>query len=182
MRKLVDRVGTTLDSYIAHENGSIDGFLKFAEGEHVTEYFESLKAYDTAIMGKATYEFGYQYGIKPGEPAYPHMKNYIFSKTLKFDVEPDERVKIVAQNEIEVIKELKEADGTDIYLCGGGTFAGFLLDNELIDTLIIKLYPIILGSGIQLFGKSHKAINLSLLDSKTYKTGVVLLTYRLNYR
>lgn len=156
MRKLVYHVGTTLDSYIAHEDGSIDGFLKFAEGEHVTEYFESLKTYDTAVMGKRTYEFGYQYGNKPGEPAYPHMKNYIFSKTLKFDTELDDRVKIIAQNELEAIEQLKEADGTDIYLCGGGTFAGFLLDNELIDELIIKLYPIILGRGIKLLARVKK--------------------------
>lgn len=182
MRKLVYHVGTTLDNYISHEDGSIEGFSMFMEGEHVTEYIESLKEYDTVLMGKITYEFGYQYGVKPGQPGYPHMKNYIFSKTLKFDTEPDERVKIIDKNELEFIKQLKEGDGTDIYVCGGGSFASFLFENELIDELRIKLYPIILGSGIRLFGKSTKAIDLSLINSKVYKTGVLLLNYKLNYK
>jgi dihydrofolate reductase len=181
MRKVVYHVGMTLDNFIAHEDGSIGGFLKFAEGEHVAEYLESLKAYDTVLMGKMTYEFGYEYGIQPGQPGYPHMKNYIFSKTLKFESQPDERVEIINKNELEFIQQLKETDGTDIYLCGGGNFAGFMLDHELIDELIIKLYPVLLGSGIRLFGKSTKAVDLSLLNSKMYQTGVLLLTYKLNY-
>ncbi len=98
MRKIVYHVGMTLDNYIAHEDGSIGGFSNFAEGEHVTEYLESLKAYDTVLMGRATYEFGYQYGLKPGQPAYPHMQHYIFSKTLRFDATPGARVKIVAKD------------------------------------------------------------------------------------
>ncbi|NMG10708.1 dihydrofolate reductase family protein [Brasilonema sp. UFV-L1] len=183
-RKLIYHVGTTLDNYIAHEDGSTDGFSAFMEGEHVTEYLESLKAYDTVLMGKATYEYGYQFGVQPGQPSptYPHMKHYIFSKTLRFDTEPDEQVKIIDKNELEFVKQLKEEEGTDIYLCGGGTFAGFLFENELIDELIIKLYPVIFGSGIRLFGKSTKAIDLSLINSKVYKTGVLLLTYKLNYK
>lgn len=181
MRKIVYHVAMSIDNYIAHEDGSIDGFSRFAEGDHVNEYLESLKAYDTVIMGKKTYEFGYQYGIKPGEPAYPYMQHYIFSKTLRFKTKPDERVKIIDKNQIEFIQQLKETDGTDIYLCGGGNFAGYLLDHELIDKLIIKFYPVILGSGIRLFGKSSKNLDLSLIDSKVYVNGALLLTYQLNY-
>lgn len=78
MRKLIYHVATTLDHYIAHEDHSIEGFLQ--EGDHVTDYVASFQNYDTVIMGKATYEFGYQYGMEPGQPAYPNMKHYIFLK------------------------------------------------------------------------------------------------------
>ena len=178
MRKLVYHVATTLDNYIAHEDGSIGGFSAFAEGDHVTDYLESLKGYDTVVMGKATYEFGYQYGLQPGQPAYPHMKHYIFSKTLKFEVPPDPKVKVVDKNELEVIQQLKNEDGTDIYLCGGGIFAGFLAEHGQIDELRIKLYPIILGRGIRLFGKSECKMDLALIDSKVYQTGAMLIRYR----
>ncbi|MGH7492403.1 MAG: dihydrofolate reductase family protein [bacterium] len=181
MRKIVYHVGMTLDNYISHEDGSIGGFSNFAEGEHVTEYLDNLKAYDTVLMGRATYEFGYQYGIKPGQPAYPHMKHYVFSKTMRFETDPDERVEIIAKNELGFIKQLKAGTGTDIYLCGGGVFAGFLLENELIDELKIKFYPLIFGRGLKLFGKSTKAMQLSLLHAKVYGNGALLLTYRLNY-
>ena len=82
MRKLVYHVAMTLDNFIAHEDGSINGFAPFAEGEHVADYLAQLQEYDTVLMGRATYEFGYQYGLEPGQPAYAHMKHFIFSKTL----------------------------------------------------------------------------------------------------
>lgn len=181
MRKLIYHVAMTLDNYISHEDGSITGFSNFGEGEHVTDYLEQLKAYDTVVMGKNTYTFGYQYGLEPGQPAYPHMAHYIFSKSLQFEAEADERVKIINKEEVAFIKRLKAEEGTDIYLCGGGTFAGFLLEHELIDELRIKLYPLIFGRGIGLFGNSTKAVDLELLDTKVYKTGALLLTYQLNY-
>ncbi|WP_128546611.1 dihydrofolate reductase family protein [Larkinella soli] len=181
MRKIVYHVASTLDGYIGNEDGSVDkGFVP--EGEHVTEYLESLKSYDTVIMGKATYEFGYQYGMQPGQPPYPWMKHYIFSKTLHFETPPDERVEIIDRDELAFLRQLKAGEGTDIYLCGGGAFAAFLLENELIDQLIVKLNPALLGSGIRLFGTSKKYVDLTLLDSKPYDTGVLLLTYQIRYQ
>jgi dihydrofolate reductase len=81
MRKLVYHVGTSLDNYISREDGSVEGFLW--EGDHVDDYVASLKAYDTVLMGKTTYEWGIKFGgLEPGQTAYPWMKNYVFSKTL----------------------------------------------------------------------------------------------------
>ena len=84
MRKLVYDVATTLDNFIAHEDGSCDGFL--SEGEHVTDYLARLAGYDTVVMGRRTYEYGYPYGVVPGQraPLYRHMRHFIFSKTLRF--------------------------------------------------------------------------------------------------
>lgn len=179
MRKMIYHVATTLDNYICHEDGSIDGFMP--EGDHVTDYQESLKNYDTVIMGRKTYEFGYAYGLKPGQPAYPHMKHYIFSKNLQFD-NPDEKVEVVDGDATAFVKQLKAESGTDIYLCGGGQFAGFMLEHRLIDTLIIKLNPVVFGKGISLFGDSIQTIDLNLLDTKVYSSGVVLLTYQISYK
>lgn len=181
MRKLVYHVAMSVDHYICHEDGSITGFSSFGEGEHVTEYQEQLKEYDTVVMGKNTYTFGYQYGLKAGQPAYPHMKHFIFSKSLQFDAPPNELVEVVRENEIDCVKQLKGETGTDIYLCGGGRFAGFLLEHELIDELRIKLYPVIFGGGIGLFGKSKKAVNLELSSAKSYTTGAQLLRYQVQY-
>lgn len=176
MSKLIYHVATTLDHYIAHENHSIDGFLP--EGDHITDYVASLQNYDTVIMGKSTYEFGYQYGIQPGQPAYPNMKHYIFSKTLHFD-NPHEQVEVVNADTVAFVQQLKAQEGTDIYLCGGGNFAGFLLEQELIDVLKIKLNPVLFGKGIPLFGSSSKKVALKLLDTKAYDSGVLLLSYQL---
>ena len=178
MRKLIYHVGATLDGFIAHEDGSAEGFIY--EGDHVTDYTQSLESYDTVLMGKKTYEFGYQYGLQPGQPAYPHMKHYIFSKTLHFDSSVSDQVKVVDKNEVDFIKQLKAGQGTPLYLCGGGSFAGFLLEQGLIDELKVKLYPVLFGKGIPLF-ETKKEVKLALLDSKVYDTGVSLLTYQIHY-
>ncbi|QHT70999.1 dihydrofolate reductase [Rhodocytophaga rosea] len=178
MRKIIYHVATTLDHYIAHENGTINGFL--AEGTHVEDYLKSLEKYDTVLMGRRTYEFGYDYGLQKGQPAYPHMQHYIFSRSLTFD-EASQQVHIIDRDEIAFINQLKQTEGTPIYLCGGGDFAGFLLEHQLIDELKIKLNPVLFGKGIPLFGNSKKEVDLLLLDTKVYESGVLLLTYQIKY-
>lgn len=179
MRKLIYHVATTIDNFIAHQDGSVNGFLM--EGDHASDYMEHLKLYDTVVMGRGTYEIGYTYGMQPGDAPYPHMQHYIFSKTLKFDKAPAEQLHVIDSDPVAFIKELKQERGSDIYLCGGGAFAGFLFEQELIDTLILKLNPVVYGSGIRLFGNSAKKVNLQLLESKQYQSGVMLLNYRIDY-
>ena len=178
MRKLIYHVSTTLDNFICQEDGSIGGFL--AEGDHIPDYLESLKNYDTVLMGKSTYEFGYGFGLKPGMAPYPAMKNFVFSKSIKIDAPIDDRLTIVRADSVSFIKDLKNTEGKPIYLCGGGIFASSLLDNGLIDSLIIKLNPVLLGRGIRLFERSSRQVDLTLTDTKVYTSGVVLLTYLIN--
>ncbi|KYF66173.1 dihydrofolate reductase [Sorangium cellulosum] len=177
MRKIVYDVAVSLDHFISHEDGSVDGFLM--EGEHAAEYVERLKGYDTVLMGRKTYEWGYDHGLVPGKRAYPHMDHHIFSKTLRFDEGAE--VHVVDRDELAALERLRERDGTDIYLCGGGAFAGFLLDRGLVDRLVVKLNPILLGHGVRLFGGSTRKVALALLESKAYANGVVLLTYDVKY-
>jgi dihydrofolate reductase len=152
MRKIVYYAATSLDGFISGINDDISGFV--GEGNGVAKYLADLSTFDTVIMGKNTYEFGYKFGLKPGQLAYPHMQHYIFSNSLKFD-NPDPKLHI-RPIELEEIGKLKRETGSDIYLCGGGKFAGWLLDNGQIDMLKIKLNPIILGEGVRLFGVSKK--------------------------
>lgn len=74
---------------------------------------------------------------------------------------------------------LKATSETDIYLCGGGLFAGRLLDNGLID--VLKLNPIILGNGIQLFGNSSSKTTLEPKESEIFEDGLQILTYHLKH-
>jgi dihydrofolate reductase len=179
MRKLVYDVAMTLDNFVSHEDGSIDGFL--AEGEHVADYLARLAGYDTVVMGRKTYEWGYPFGVVPAKRAYPHMRHFIFSRTLRFG--PGAEVEVVDRDEVARVKALKEEDGgTDIYLCGGGSFAGFLLDHELVDQVVVKLNPVVFGHGIKLFGGSRKKAHLGLVTAKTYGNGVLLVRYDVKYQ
>ncbi|HEX5734510.1 MAG TPA: dihydrofolate reductase family protein [Blastocatellia bacterium] len=172
MRKLKYHVAITIDGFIAHEDHTIDGFI--GEGEHVTDYLESLRNdYDAVLMGRRTYEFGFQFGVTN---PYPWMKQYVLSRTMERS--PDPNVELVSHNIIDLVRGLKEGTGKDIYLCGGADLAGRLIAEDLVDEIILKLSPVAFGSGIPLFSGAVKQIDLELIGSKVYESGVVLLSYR----
>lgn len=126
MRKIVYYVASSIDGFISGLNDDISGFV--GTGNGVDKYLTDLADFDTVIMGRNTYEFGYKYGLQPGRPAYPHMKHYIFSNNLILEnPSPQVQLKNLDLNEID---ELQKGEGTDIYLCGGGQFASWLLDNQ----------------------------------------------------
>ncbi len=76
------------------------------------------------------------------------------------------------------MRGLKEGTGKDIYLCGGADLAGRLIAEGVIDEIIVKLNPVIFGTGIPLFSGAIKQADLELRARKVYATGVVLLSYR----
>src|SRR5262245_54629681 len=123
-------------------------------------------------MGRRTYEFGYQFGVTN---PYPWMRQYVFSRTMGRT--PDPNVVLVSENIIDFVRELKRESGKDIYLCGGADLAATLFAEGLVDEIILKLNPVLLGSGIPLFSGTIKQSDLLLLGARVYKNGVLLLHY-----
>lgn len=177
MKKIIYYVATSLDGYICGANEDISGFV--AGGNGVAKYLDDLKAFETVIMGRKTYEFGYQYGLVPGKPAYPHMQHFVFSNALSFE-NPDEKV-TVKHLDIKEVIQIREQSATAIYLCGGGQFAGWLLEHQQIDVLKLKINPLVLGQGVKLFGDSKKQYQLNLLETETYEEGLLINTYEIKY-
>jgi len=177
MRRIVYYIASSLDGFIAGIDDDVSGFV--GTGNGVDRYLADLAAFDTVIMGRNTYEFGYKYGMKPGQPPYPHMNHYIFSSHLKLD-NPDPKVHIKPLD-LQEIENIQKQEGTDIYLCGGGQFAGWLLENKKIDVLKIKLNPLILGDGTKLFGDSSQKHSLQLIDAEKFDNGLQIITYQIEY-
>lgn len=176
MKEIVYHVAISLDGFIAQSDGAAEGFL--AEGPHVSDYLESLKAYDTAIMGRKTYEFGYGFGLKPGENPYPHMQTYVFSQRLLLTDGAENQIHCVREDYVATVKELRAGAGKPIYLCGGGTFAGLLMDHGLVDRLVLKLNPVSFGQGIPLWRCKNPSIQrFGLEKRKEYENGLLLLEY-----
>jgi dihydrofolate reductase len=174
-RKLVYYVAMTVDHYIAREDATVDGFA--AEGHHIADYLDILRDYDTVLMGKNTYEWGYQFGIQPGQPSptYGHMMQYVFSESM--ELYEHEQLRVIRDDPAEFVRKLKAQDGKAIYLCGGGQLAGYLLSHHLVDELILKVNPVVFGRGIPVFGDLVDGFSLSLLDTKVYNNGVLYLHY-----
>lgn len=159
MRKLVYYVGTSLDGYIAGPGGEIDFYplpddmttwIKEQYPETIPTHLRPLmgiapdepnKHFDTLLMGRGTYEPALAIGVTS---PYMHLKQYVCSTTLGPIDDP--AVEVVKQDPVGLVRRLKQDDGMDIWLCGGGKLAGSLLGE--IDELIIKSYPVVAGSGV----------------------------------
>ena len=177
MRKIIYYVASSIDGYIMDSDETIEKFV--GDGSGVEQYLNDLKSFDTVIMGRKTYEFGYKFGLQPGQVPYPNKKHHIFSKTLRFE-NSDKNIE-VCELDLAVIKRIKSDSETDIYLAGGGEFAGWLLENEQIDRLKIKLNPLILGNGVRLFGSSTKELKTELISNQVYDKGLQIIEYRIIY-
>ena len=172
MRTLSYHVATTVDGFIGHEDGSVDGFV--VEGDHATEFLESLKSdYDVVLMGRKTYEFGLRLGV--GDP-YPWLEQYVVSRTMERSLDPN--VELVSEDVIDFVRDLKREAGKGIYLCGGADLAATLLAEGLIDEIILKVNPVLFGSGIPLFSGAVEQTALEPIGARSYGSGVVLLRYR----
>lgn len=182
MRNLIYHVAVSMDGYIAGLDHDVSAFLQ--SGAHVEAYQQQIQQYDTVIMGKNTYTFGYGYGLKPGYVPYPHLENWVFSKTLKtntadFKTSP---LKVYSEESLAQIRVLKNQPGKPIWLCGGGTLATALYNHRLIDKVILKINPIVLGAGpgegIALFaGKRAFHTRWHLVTHNIYDSGVIEAHY-----
>lgn len=179
MKKIIYYVASSIDGFISGENDDVSGFSY--EGEAIKKYLVDLQAFNHVLMGRKTYEFGYQFGVKPGEPSptYAHMSQYILSNNLEFE-DKHEQVKVLPLD-VEQVQRLKQEAETDIYLCGGGQLAGWLLSNKLLDEVKIKLNPVIIGAGTKLFEGVKKNYGLTLLGDEKYEDGMKILHYSINY-
>ncbi len=185
MRDLVYYVATTLDGFIAREDGSFhefpwDGEFGAYLMEHFPETFPSHfrqddapnRRFDTVLMGRATWEVGQREGITS---PYGTLKQYLFSRTL--DRSPDEGVTLVATDALARVRELKEMGGQSIWLCGGSILAGELYAAGLIDELILKVNPIAFGRGKPLFGQAVDGDRLALTGLRRFDSGHVIMNY-----
>ena len=186
MRKLIYYVACTADGFIAKSDGSYDCFLN--EGEHLAdlakEFPETFPVhmhahfgvrldktrFDTVLMGRGTYDAGYKFGIAS---PYPHLKQFVFSRSMTST--PSADVELVRDHTVETVSDLKRHVGKDIWLCGGGDLATQLA--PLIDELILKVNPVVIGAGIPLFRGAIDPLKLSVLTRKVYASGYERVHY-----
>ncbi|CAM3314815.1 dihydrofolate reductase family protein [Kibdelosporangium persicum] len=181
MRKLVYYVGISLDGYIAGPGGEIDFYPVSDEymawmAEHYPETLPTHvrkhlgfddapnKAFDTLVMGLGTYQPALDIDITS---PYAHVKQYVVSTT--FEKIDDPAVTLV-RDPLPLVKELKQADGLDIWLAGGGKLAGSLLPE--IDQLVIKSYPVIAGTGVLAVNGAFQPTRFTPTKQVSFDSGV----------
>jgi dihydrofolate reductase len=172
MRKVVFGGANSLDNYFARKDDAVDWLMWSDEVAKVmADYW---KTFDTIVMGRKTYEVALRMGA--GSGAYPGMKNYVFSRTLKGKAGGG--VEIISEDAASFVRKLKAEKGKDICVMGGGLLAKSLFEADLIDEVGFNIHPVLLGSGIPVFHEMDHQIDLELLECRTLKNGCVLVTYR----
>ena len=76
------------------------------------------------------------------------------------------------------VRDLKAQPGRDLLLQGSGALLRWLLEHDLVDELDLMIYPVVLGSGLRLFGDGGPAHALTLLESRATPAGITIQTYR----
>jgi dihydrofolate reductase len=174
MRKVLFSVASSLDNYIARQDGAVDWLLWNDEAASFMK--ELWKKIDTVLWGRKTYEVA----LRSGNPlSHKGVKNYVFSQTMK-----QSSVKNIALIDTDVaqfVRDLKTRKGKDIFLMGGGELAKSLFEAKLIDGLSLNIHPILLGQGVPLFRAINNDVKLVLLDCKTFKNSCLLVSYRVEH-
>lgn len=169
MHPIIYDVAVSIDGYIAGPFGDVSKFAH--EGPVVADYQARLAGYAMAVMGRETYEFAYQFGMRPGDNPYGHMRTIVFSRTMQLP--SDSAVEVVPEAGRTTMERLKQEAAGPIYLCGGGDFAGHLLTLGLIDRVRLKRAPILLGGGTSLFANARPTASLRLEESISYDAGTL---------
>jgi dihydrofolate reductase len=176
---------------IVSEFVSLDGMMESPDQWHFPYFNDemgqairsAMAEADAMLMGRVLYEewAAFWPNQDPDEnPVAARMngvRKYVVSTTLEEPLEWQNST-LIGANVAEEISRLKEQPGKDISISGSGTLVQSLLRDDLIDELRLMVHPIVLGSGKRLFADEGDRKPLELVDSKTFSTGVVYLTYK----
>jgi len=166
-------VATSLDGFIADENGGIDWLIEVPNPDKTDYgYAELMKNTDALVMGRSTFEkvltFGEWFYTKP-----------VFVLSNSLTEIPENligKVEIVKGDVQDVVKNLNSQGYKNLYIDGGKLIQGFLKE-DLIDELIINKIPILLGKGIPLFGDIDQKLKFKHTKTEVFNDSLVMSRY-----
>lgn len=178
MKKIILDLAVTLDGFIEGSNGEIDWCVM----DEDMDFDGFLSTIDTIFYGRISYDtWG---NFQPGENANAaelklwqsvhSKKKYVFSSQSR----QDNNAIFINSDIVNRVTEIKKQDGKDIWLYGGASLIKTFIQSGLIDTYRISVHPIALGSGKPLFENLKERIELKLVKTKIFKSGVVQLIYQ----
>ena len=141
--------------------------------------FDELFASGALLLGRVTYqEFAAVWPSITDEVGFADRMNslpkYVASRTLQ---EAEWNASLIKGDVAEEVSRLKQQPGEDILVYGSANFLDTLMQHDLVDEYRLMVHPLVLGSGKRLFKDGSHATALRLVDTKTFPSGVIVLTY-----
>ena len=158
MTKVLVYIASSLDGYIARENGGIDWLPETAESGY-DAFYNSI---DTVIMSKTTYDQVLIFGEYP----YKDKKSFVFTKSSTQN--KDENTEFVSDVE-KFVKDGFPGAGENIWLVGGAQIIASFLNQGAVDEIIISVIPVLLGKGMSLFKNLESETKLGLVKTVKYE-------------
>lgn len=179
MRDLIVTENITLDGVI----DATDGWFSPYGGDDITAVNrEHMAAADAVLLGRVTYDEFYGYWPKQTDDT-TGVSDYL-NRTTKYVVSSSltkadwQNTTILRGPLADDIAALKRQPGKEIVATGSVTLVRSLVQENLIDAVRLFVYPVVLGRGRRLFPDGIDS-KLRLVDSRTFRSGVVLLSYRM---
>ena len=191
MRKVVAVENVSLDD-VMQAPGRPDEDLRggFEHGGWATPYAdsvmgsvagESMATSGALLLGRRTYEDFFS--VWPNRPkpnpftdVLNNAQKYVASRTLKEPL-PWSNSTLLKGDAATAVARLRDQPGKDLVLLGSGELAQSLMRRNLVDTYVLLIHPLVLGTGRRLFREDSPKIALRLVDTKTTTAGVVIATY-----
>lgn len=178
-RKVLLDLAVSLDGFIEGKNGEIDwcimdeemGFNDFLN--QIDTIFYGRKSYD--LWGESTPDIE-DVDLQKQMESIHTKKKYVFSRTQKGT---NQKAVYINDNILEEVEKIKNHSGKDIWLYGGSSLITTFMNLGLVDELRLSVHPVILGEGKPLFVDIKQRLNLNLVDTRKFSSGVVQLIYRL---
>ena len=180
-RKIILDLAVTLDGFIEGKNGEVDWCIMDPD----MGFTNFLNQIDTILYGRKSYNLWGQYIPNANDPdtdkeiwKLVHSKEkYVFSRT---QIQTDNQAKFINENILEEVIKLKNKPGKDIWLYGGASLITAFINLGLVDEFRLSIHPVILGEGKPLFIDIKQRLNLKMVNTRTFSSGVVQLFYHWN--
>ena len=178
MKKVILNLAVSLDGFIEGPNGEIDWCIM----DDDMNFGAFLDSIDTMFYGRVSYDAWGNYQPDADASAAEKAmwqsihakKKFVFSRQDR----QDESASFISSDIARKVSEIKKQGGKDIWLYGGANLIKTFIHLGLIDIYKISVHPVALGSGKPLFEDLKERIGLRLTDTRTFRSGVVELTYK----
>ena len=184
-RKVTYSMGVSLDGYVVGPDGSFDWTAP--DDEMFQSHIDEIKQVDVHLLGRRLYETMLYWETADQDPSlndamrewtvlWRRLPKVVFSSSLT--AVEGSNTRLATDGLANEIERLRAESGSGDIAIGGATLAREAADLGLIDEFLVRVHPVLVGGGLPYFSRNEKRVDLDLVETRTFGSGVIYLRYR----